>query len=77
MSILPGHEGCYWVISVHENTQVIQSEIDVDLIHPIFHITQAQGISEILANTLSDNINGVMSAFLQTTSQKKHPTIST
>ena len=32
------------------------------LCHHLFEVTQAQGISEIPANTLNDNISGVMQA---------------
>ncbi len=52
---------------------------NIALCHYLFEVTQAQGISEIPANTLSDNISGVMQTMEgfsdgrhgQATSQKK------
>ncbi|OON37546.1 hypothetical protein BTJ39_20345 [Izhakiella australiensis] len=60
---------------------------DTALSHHLLQVAQAQGISQIPADTLSNNVNGIMQAFKgfldqrhgRTTLQKKtvcYPTIS-
>lgn len=38
--------------------------------HHLFQVTQAQGISQIPADTLSDDIDGIMQAFKDFSDQK-------